>query len=46
MLEMIDETRETLKSIAVNWSTKVVNFIEATSSITLDELSDVSLPNL
>jgi hypothetical protein len=43
---MIDETRETLKSTAVDWSIKAVNFVEATSFATLDELSDVSFPNL
>jgi hypothetical protein len=46
MLEMIDETRETLESTAVDWSAKAVNFIEATSSTTPDELLDVSFPNL
>lgn len=43
---MIDKTRETLKSTAVDWSAKAVNFVEATSSVTLDELLDVSFPNL
>jgi hypothetical protein len=46
ILEMIDETRETLKSTAVDWSAEAVNFVEATSSIILDELSDVSFYNL
>jgi hypothetical protein len=46
MLEIMDETRETLKSTAVDWSAEAVNFVEATSSVTLDELSDVSFPNL
>lgn len=43
MLQMMDETRETLKS-AVDWSAEAVNFVEATSSATVDELSDVSFP--
>jgi hypothetical protein len=46
MLQIIDETRETLKSTAVDWSAEAVNFIETTFSATLDELSDVSFPNL
>jgi hypothetical protein len=46
MLEMLDETRESLKSIAVDWSAKVVNFVEATSSTILDKLLDVSFPNI
>jgi hypothetical protein len=46
MLEMMDETRETLKSTAVDWSAEAVNFVEATSSATPDELSDMSFPNL
>jgi hypothetical protein len=46
MLEMMDETRETLKSTAVDWSAEAVNFVEATSSATPDELSDVSFHNL
>jgi hypothetical protein len=46
MLEMMDETRETLKSTVVDWSTEAVNFVEVTSSSTPDELSDVSFPNL
>jgi hypothetical protein len=46
MLEMMDETRETLKSTAVDWSAEAVNFVEATSSATPDELLDVSFPNI
>jgi hypothetical protein len=46
MLEMMDKTRETLKSTAVDWSAAAVNFVEATSSSTPDELSNVSFPNL
>lgn len=46
MLEMMDETRETLKSTAVDWSAEAVHFIEATSSATPDELSDVSFASL
>ena len=46
MLQMMDETRETLKSTAADWSAEAVNFIEATSSTTPDELSDVSFLNL
>jgi hypothetical protein len=45
MLQMMDETRETLKSPAVSWSSEAVNFAEATSFATPDELSDVSFPN-
>jgi hypothetical protein len=29
MLEIMDETRETLKSIVVDWSAKAVNFVKA-----------------
>jgi hypothetical protein len=46
MLQMMDETRETLKSTTVDWSAEAVNFVEATSFATPDELSDVSFPNL
>jgi hypothetical protein len=46
ILEMMDETRESLKSTAVDWSAEAVNFVEATSSSTPDELSEVSFPNL
>jgi len=46
MLQMMDETRESLKSTAVDWSAEAVNFIEATSFVTPDELLDVSFPNL
>ena len=46
MLQMMHETRETLKSTAVDWSAEAVNFVEATSSATPDELSDVNFPNL
>ena len=46
MLEMMDETRESLKSTPVDWSAEAVNFVEATSSATPDELSDVSFHNL
>lgn len=46
MLQMMDETRETLKSPAGSWSAEAVNFVEATSFATPDELMDVSLPNL
>lgn len=46
MLQMMDETRETLKSTAVDWSAEAVNFVEATPSATPDELSDVSFSNL
>ena len=30
----------------MDWSAEAVDFVEATSSATLDELSDVSFPNL
>ena len=43
---MIDETRETLEPIAVDWCAEVVNFVEATSSATPGEPSDVSFSNL
>jgi hypothetical protein len=46
ILEIMDEMRETLKSTAVDWSAEAVNFIEATSSIIPEELSDVRFPNL
>ena len=46
MLQMIDETKETLKSTAVYWSPEAVNFPGATSFAASDELSDVSFPNL
>ena len=46
ILEMMDETRESLHSTPANWSAEVVNFVEATSFATPDELSDVSFPNL
>jgi hypothetical protein len=46
ILEMMDETRESLKSTAGDWSADTVNFVEATSCATPDELSDVSFPNL
>jgi hypothetical protein len=42
----MDETRETLKSTAMLWSAKAVNFVEATSFPKPDELSDISFPNL
>ena len=42
ILQIMDETRETLKSLAVSWSAEAVNFAEATSFATPDELSDVS----
>jgi hypothetical protein len=41
---IINETRETLESTAVDWSAKAVNFIEAT--FLLDELLDLSFFNL
>jgi len=40
MLEIMDKTRKTLKSTPVDWSAEAVNFLEATSSATPDELSD------
>jgi hypothetical protein len=46
MLQMMDETSETLKSTAVDWSAAAVNFVEATSSTNPDQLSGVSYPNL
>jgi hypothetical protein len=46
MLQMMDETRKTLKSTAMLWSAKAVNFVEATSFAKPDELSDISFPNL
>jgi hypothetical protein len=46
ILEMMDETRESLHSTPADWSVEAVDFVEATSFITLDELSDVSFPNL
>jgi hypothetical protein len=47
MLEMMDETRETLKSTAADWSAEAINFIEAaSSSATPDELSDVSFSKI
>lgn len=42
---MMGETRETLESTAVHWSAEAVNFVEATSSTTPNELSGVSCPN-
>ena len=46
MLQMMDGARETLKSTAMLWSAKAVNFVEATSFPKPDELSDISFPNL
>jgi hypothetical protein len=46
MLEIMDETRETLESTVADWSAKAVNFIKTTSSTTPDKLSDISFPNL
>lgn len=46
MLEMMDETRESIKSTAVDWSAEAVHFVEATSSATPDELLDVSFASL
>ncbi|KAI9774176.1 MAG: hypothetical protein M1839_001878 [Geoglossum umbratile] len=40
MLQMMNETRETLKSTAVDWSAEAIDFIEATSLASPDELSD------
>jgi hypothetical protein len=46
MLEIMDKTRETLKSTAADWSAEAINFVEATSSsITPDKLSDMTFPN-
>lgn len=43
MLQLMGETRETLNSTALDlWSAEAVNFVEAASSSTPDELSDVS----
>jgi hypothetical protein len=46
ILEIIDKIRETLKSIVGDWSIEAVNFVEATSFLIPDELSDISFPNL
>jgi len=43
MLEMMKETRESLDSTAVDWSAEAVDFVEATSSASPDEPSDVRL---
>jgi hypothetical protein len=43
MLQIMNETRLSLDSTAVGWSAKAVDFVEATSLASLDELSDVSL---
>ena len=45
ILQMMDETKESLDSTVVDWSAEVVNFLEATSFATPDELSDVSFPS-
>jgi hypothetical protein len=43
MLQLIRQKRETLTSTALDpWSPEAINFVEACSSSTLDELSDVS----
>jgi hypothetical protein len=44
MLELMREKRETLTSTALDvWSDEAINFVEACSLSTLDELSDVSM---
>ena len=43
MLQMMKETRESLDSTAVDWSAEAVDFVEATSLTSLDELPDVIL---
>ena len=43
MLQMMNETIESLDFTAVDWSAEALDFIKATSSATPDELSDVSL---
>jgi hypothetical protein len=45
-VRIIDQMSEALKSTAVDWSTEAVDFIEATSSMILDELLDVSFLNI
>ena len=42
MLRMMNETRESLKSTAQDWTAGALDFVEATSSAAPDELSDVS----
>ena len=43
VLQMMNETQESLDSTTVDWTDEILNFIEATSSpISADELSDVS----
>ena len=40
MLRMMNETRESLGSTAVEWSAEALDFVKAISSVYPDELSD------
>jgi len=40
MLQMMKETRESLDSTAADWSPEAVDFVQATSWASPDELSD------
>jgi hypothetical protein len=42
MLRMMNETRESLDSTAVDWSAEALDFVKETSLVSPDELSDVS----
>jgi hypothetical protein len=47
MLELMREKRETLTSTALDvWSDEAINFVEACSTSTPDELSDVSMDRI
>jgi hypothetical protein len=46
ILEIINKTKETLKSIIVDWCIKAVNFIKATSFIILDKPLEIGFPSL
>jgi hypothetical protein len=41
MLQMMNETTQSLDSMAVDWSAEALDFVKATSSASPDELSDV-----
>ena len=43
MLRMMNETRESLSCIEVGWSAEALDFVNAVSSASPDELSDVSV---
>ena len=47
MSQLMRENKETLESLErVGWSAKAIDFLEATSSASLDELSNVSTNSL